>query len=598
MNKKTNPVKISTHLPENIISFMFYFMDKKTGFFLAILFLSAVVETVILLSFTNILKSFVDRATELGDNASFSDFYDLLKILLILLVLFSINALARIISWQKGRQPYELGMRRKLFKFTHNHAHSFFASNQAGNIAHKIMDVPYSFVLTFADVAFDLLPSMIILLISFIWFWSVSDILGAVCLIWSLIYLTFTIIISLKAVNLNRKSSEAKSVSAGIIVDSIANNMAVRLFSSQNKEEEILGKNIEKEIKYKNLYYNIWKWQAIFQKTMLIIFFMFSMSYSLYGFSAGQFTIGDLAMITSIILLITLRIDYLGELIMIASESVGSIKNGIKLLNQPFDVQDKENAKDITLTTAQIKFKEVEFHYSENTDIQVLKNFNLTITEGEKIGLVGNSGAGKSTIINLLLRLYDINKGTISINNYDISEITQESLRNNISVIPQDTILFHRTLIENIRYGKPDATDDEVISAAKKAYAHDFIKQLPQGYETLVGERGVKLSGGQRQRIAIARAILKDTPILILDEATSALDSESEALIQASLKDLMQGKTVIAIAHRLSTINQLDRLIVMDKGKIVEDGTHEELLKRKGLYAKLWSMQSGGFLQE
>jgi ABC-type multidrug transport system fused ATPase/permease subunit len=240
-----------------------------------------------------------------------------------------------------------------------------------------------------------------------------------------------------------------------------------------------------------------------------------------------------------------------------------------------------------------IDLDSVDFSYEGN---DVFKEFNLSILDGQKIGLVGQSGAGKSTLVSLLLRLYDIQSGTIKIDGQNISEVTQESLRRNIAVIPQDTSLFHRSLMDNIRYGNLDASDDAVIEAAKKAHAHDFIMDLPDAYDTMVGERGVKLSGGQRQRIAIARAILKDAPILILDEATSALDSESERLIQDSLRTLMDGKTVIAIAHRLSTISHLDRLIVMDKGQIIEDGTHENLLNQNGQYAKLWSMQSGGFL--
>ena len=220
------------------------------------------------------------------------------------------------------------------------------------------------------------------------------------------------------------------------------------------------------------------------------------------------------------------------------------------------------------------------------------------MSPGQHIGLIGPSGAGKSTLINLLLRYFDPQTGKILINRQNIADVTQNSLRANIAVIPQDTSLFHRTLMENIRYGRLDASDSEVMDAAQKAHAHEFISQLSDGYETLVGERGIKLSGGQRQRIAIARAILKNAPILILDEATSALDSESEKLIQESLSELMNGKTVIAIAHRLSTIAYLDRLIVMDQGKIIEDGSHNDLLKENGLYAKLWNMQSGGFLVE
>lgn len=269
----------------------------------------------------------------------------------------------------------------------------------------------------------------------------------------------------------------------------------------------------------------------------------------------------------------------------------------VEVLNIKPDITDSANAIQIADDHPDIRFDDVSFEYTKAKS--VIKDFSLHIKAGEKIGLIGPSGAGKSTIVKLLLRFYDCDKGSVSVASHDVKQIKTHSLQENIAVIPQDVVLFNHPLIENIRYGRLDASDEEVMEAAKKAHAHEFIELLPDGYQTLVGERGVKLSGGQRQRIAIARAILKDAPILLLDEATSALDSESEKHIQESLHDLMEGKTVIAIAHRLSTISHLDRLVVMDEGKILEEGSHEELLKNKdGLYAKLWSMQSGGFLGE
>lgn len=272
------------------------------------------------------------------------------------------------------------------------------------------------------------------------------------------------------------------------------------------------------------------------------------------------------------------------------------IKRLTHVLNESPDIQDAPDAHILKTTEPSIQFEHVRFHYQEGNSI--IDNLNLTINAHEKIGLIGPSGAGKSTILKLLMRFYDVESGTIRIAGHDIRDVSRHSLQDSIAVIPQDVVLFNHPLIENIRYGNLDATDEQVFEATRKANADGFIRTLPDGYQTLVGERGVKLSGGQRQRIAIARAILKDAPILILDEATSALDSESEKLIQNSLESLMKGKTVIAIAHRLSTIAHLDRLVVMDNGTIAEQGTHETLLTQNGLYAKLWSMQSGGFLAD
>lgn len=280
-------------------------------------------------------------------------------------------------------------------------------------------------------------------------------------------------------------------------------------------------------------------------------------------------------------------------------ENIGTVQDGMSTLSKPHKVLDQVNALPLNVSSGEIQFKRVNFSYGENK--QLLNDFNLTIKPGEKVGLVGRSGAGKSTLMNLLLRFYDIDNGEILIDGQDIKTVQQESLRRQIGLVTQDTSLLHRSVRDNIKYGRIDASDEEMMDAARRAQAADFIPHLRDakgrtGYDAYVGERGVKLSGGQRQRIAIARVMLKDAPILILDEATSALDSEVEMAIQESLSELMENKTVIAIAHRLSTIAAMDRLIVMDKGRIVEQGTHQELLAQNGVYAKLWSHQSGGFL--
>jgi ABC-type multidrug transport system fused ATPase/permease subunit len=267
----------------------------------------------------------------------------------------------------------------------------------------------------------------------------------------------------------------------------------------------------------------------------------------------------------------------------------------VEILDQPHEIKDARGAKALRVTRGELVFDQVKFSYGAGS---VLNDFDLKIQPGEKIALVGTSGAGKSTIVKLLFRFYDLTSGAITVDGQNIKNVTQDSLRGSIALVPQEPILFHRSLFENIRYGKPDATEKDVMKAAKLAHCHEFIEKLPQGYETQVGERGVKLSGGERQRVAIARAILKNAPILVLDEATSSLDSESEGLIQDALRSLMRGKTTIVIAHRLSTIMSMDRIVIMDQGKVADTGTHAELLQKTGIYQKLWNLQVGGFFQE
>jgi ATP-binding cassette subfamily B protein len=279
------------------------------------------------------------------------------------------------------------------------------------------------------------------------------------------------------------------------------------------------------------------------------------------------------------------------------NRSFGDSADMVKILHEEAEVQDPETPEPSRMHTGNITLREVIFTHNGANDA-LFDKLSLNIAAGEKVGLIGHSGSGKSTFTRILLRFSDIDGGEILIDGQNIAKVTQDDLRKSIAYVPQEPLLFHRTIRENIAYGKPGATLEDVIDAAQKANADEFIKGLPQGYETLVGERGVKLSGGQRQRVAIARALLKDAPILVLDEATSALDSESEKLIQAALWHLMEGRTAIAIAHRLSTVQRMDRIIVMDNGKIVEQGTHAELLKKKGTYAKLWAHQSGGFLED
>jgi ATP-binding cassette, subfamily B, bacterial len=311
----------------------------------------------------------------------------------------------------------------------------------------------------------------------------------------------------------------------------------------------------------------------------------------------GHLLVGDFVLVQAYLLTTFERLVSINRELRRFYDSFADASEMVALLELPREVPDVPDAPALGVEGGRIDFRDVSFAFNKKSE-PVFERFSLSIREGEKVALVGPSGAGKSTVTRLLLRLYDVQSGLVEIDGQNVRAVSQDSLRENIAYVPQEPILFHRTLKENIRYGHRDATDEEVIEAARKAHCHEFIAALPAGYDTYVGERGVKLSGGERQRVAIARAILKNAPILILDEATSSLDSESEALIQDALDELMRGKTVIAIAHRLSTIMKMDRILVMDGGRIVAEGTHHELLNAGGLYEKLWNIQAGGFANE
>ncbi|MDR2831454.1 MAG: ATP-binding cassette domain-containing protein [Rickettsiales bacterium] len=390
--------------------------------------------------------------------------------------------------------------------------------------------------------------------------------------------------------HLSTTFSEYGSIITGKMVDVFSNILSVRLFARNNTERLSLSTTCKEatllEQKIGWVYFLIF---CVYGFSYVIVQ-GFNLYFLIEGRQQGTITVGDFALVMAIN---TTIVGFLWILTRSLARFVrfwGKITAGLQAILVIPEIQDKPNVSNLVISKGKINFDKVHFQYKGTESI--FQNKSVTIKPGQKVGLVGYSGSGKSTFVNLILRLYDVQSGKISIDGQDIRNVTQDSLHKNIGMIPQDPSLFHRTLMENIRYGKTNASDDEVIEAAKKAHAHEFILKLPQEYDSLVGERGVKLSGGQRQRIAIARAILKNAPILILDEATSQLDSITESNIQESLWELMQGKTTIVIAHRLSTLLHMDRILVFDQGKIVEDGTHQELLDKNGMYKTLWDAQA------
>jgi len=380
------------------------------------------------------------------------------------------------------------------------------------------------------------------------------------------------------------------------MVDSINNIINVRLFARHKDENRYIHQTIENVVNNDRAMQRKIIYMRVFWDVSIIILLGLNLFILLYMYSQNLATIGDFTFVISLSISILWNLWFLASQFVTFSEQIGVCKQALSIITQPHEIIDAPDAKPLMISEGKIQFHDVTFHYDEGT--RLFKNKNIIIKGGQKVGLVGFTGSGKSTFVNLILRLFEVESGEITIDSQNVNQVTQDSLREKIALIPQDITLFHRSLMENIRYGNMQATDKDVIEAARKAHCHEFIIQLDHEYQSLVGERGIKLSGGQRQRIAIARAILKNAPILILDEATSSLDSITEKYIQDALSQIMQDKTTIVIAHRLSTLSKMDRILVFDKGEIIEDGTHDELIEKAGHYAKMWQMQAGGFMPE
>ena len=601
---KPFPDQIPEQPPQTILAFCRYYSTGMWHVLLSVSILSALIA-VLEVSLFGFMGQLVDWfATR--DPSTFVEQEKTRLIwmgLLVLVVLPSLVILESMITHQSIMGNYPMRIRWLAHKYLLKQSLSFYQDEFAGRVATKVLQTALSVretvtkVLNLAVYICVYFISVIALVFSTDWRLAIP------LLVWLMVYATILRVMLPRLKRVSQKQADARSIMTGRIVDSYTNIMTVKLFSHHHREEAYAkeGMNGFLQTVYPQMRLVTVLQALIWSLNSILVFSMSALA--IYLWVSAAVTPGDIAIAVSL----SLRLNGMSQWIMweVSSlfESIGTVQDGINTLAVPVAIQDIENAKPLMVTGGAIAFKQVQFSYTgtnENT-IDVFKDLNISIKPGEKIGLVGRSGAGKSTLVNLLLRFYDIQAGQISVDGQNIAQVSQESLRGSISMVTQDTSLMHRSVRDNIMYGRSNATEEQMVIAAKQAEAHEFIQFLSDskgrtGYDAHVGERGVKLSGGQRQRIAIARVMLKDAPILILDEATSALDSEVEAAIQEGLIQIMQDKTVLAIAHRLSTIAQMDKLLVLDNGKIIESGSHKDLLEQNGVYAKLWAHQTGGFI--
>jgi ATP-binding cassette subfamily B multidrug efflux pump len=524
--------------------------------------------------------------------------------ILIVVVIPILAALHSLVVHQTLMGNFPMSVRWMAHRYLLNQSYGFFQNEFSGRVATKVMQTALAVresVMKLLDVILFVTVYVITTLILV----ASADLrLCFPLLVWLVLYISLQVFFVPKLKNISQIQANSRSTMTGRIVDSYTNIVTLKLFSHSKRESNYVKEGMTDFLNTVHpqmrlvTSLNICLWMI----NMCLVFS--TLALGIYLWMESSITAGAIAVVISLALRLSGMSHWIVWEIGNLFENLGTVQDGINTLSIPQMVLDKENASKIKVDRGEIDVQDIKFGYLNNENITakpVFDSLSLAISAGERVGIVGRSGAGKSTLINLLLRFYDIQSGSISIDGQNIKNVQQESLRENIAVVTQDTSLLHRSVRENILFGRPDATEEEMIDAAKKAEAHDFILELKDiegrvGYDAHVGERGVSLSGGQRQRIAIARVILKDAPILIMDEATSALDSEVESAIQKSLYQLMEGKTVIAIAHRLSTIAAMDRLIVFDQGDIIEQGTHQQLMEAQGVYAQLWHHQSGGFL--
>ncbi len=594
------PVAEPTEPPKTLVAFCLYYTRGAWPSIMAMAVLTSIIAIIEVMLF-GFLGNVVDwLSAQSRETFLANEGWRLTMISLVVLILLpGVALLHSLFMHQTLLGNYPMRIRWLVHRYLLKQSMSFYQDEFAGRVATKLMQTALAVrecvmkvldVLNYVGVYF---LGVLFLMASLDWRFTIPMIA------WISLYLLMLWYFVPKLRKYGELQADARSMMTGRIVDSYTNIATVKLFSHSKREENFAREGMDD---FLGAVHGQMRLVTIFHSLLYLINSILLFSVGALGVNlwlAGVVTIGAVAVPVSLVLRLHGMSQWIMWEVSALFENIGTVEDGISSISMPRLVQDVSDAKEIVVPKGAIRFDDIQFHYGKGSGI--IEGLTLEVQPGEKIGLVGRSGAGKSTLVNLLLRFYDLEGGKILIDGQDIAKVSQDSLRAHIGMVTQDTSLLHRSLRDNILYGKPDATEEQMLEAAERAEATAFIKDLSDpkgriGFDAHVGERGVKLSGGQRQRVAIARVMLKDAPILILDEATSALDSEVEAAIQENLYQLMQGKTVIAIAHRLSTIAALDRLIVLDNGRIVEDGSHNELIAKGGIYAGLWERQSGGFL--
>jgi len=584
-------------LPDKLLPFVWFYLKNKK-WYLAGFVLIALVWAIEMSLSPYLLKVIIDRVVNYSHDKTHIESAIFIPAALYALMTIIINLNFRLYDYINLQLfPYlKSTIDRDMFEYLMQHSYAFFQNNFAGNLTKKMSDMAENVEPLISIPNEWFYPRLFALLIACTTlFFVVRPLFGIILFLWAISFIFVSYFTARKSQTYAREFSEAASIMSGTMSDSVSNNMSIKLFANVPHEITHLQKDIDHLMRLDKR----WRWYDLkinfIQGIGLTVLIIAMLAALIYGSMHNMVSPGDFALVLMLSIAFMWSVNDIGKQMQRFAKVVGTCNQALSFIRIAHEITDVPNAPALVVNRGEIKFDKVTFKYNNNKSL--FKNLNTTLRPGEKVGLVGYSGGGKSSFIKLILRLMDVQSGNILIDNQNIKSITEESLRKQIATIPQEPELFHRTIMENIRFAKPDASDDEVIAAAKRAHCHEFVMELPEQYHSLVGERGVKLSGGQKQRIAIARAFLKNAPILLLDEATSSLDSITERFIQEGLHAVMANKTTIVIAHRLSTLKDMDRILVFVDGDIIEDGSLNSLLENKDShFYKLWQMQAQGFI--